>query len=142
MKQKEIFMINEKEFKVPIFNITVLISLVDDLNDFVKYRQFDWKDVSEFGAYTYSKAGNRTAITAFGIVFEITSYKKGILVHETQHLADYILKYIGDGVNDGNEECRAYLQQWLFNRIKKIIKHFKNDRNRPKKIRTTTTRTK
>ena len=78
MKQKEIFMINEKEFKVPIFNITVLISLVDDLNDFVKYRQFNWKDVSEFGAYTYSKAGNRTAITAFGIVFEMSATTKSL----------------------------------------------------------------
>jgi hypothetical protein len=119
-------------FRIPIYNIPIKLILVDDIDAY--YKSFETQGIE----IKNSNDAHRVA----SVVIDLTEYSvghafefcvlKGMeddggnLVHETFHLTCSVMKYIGDKLRDYNEESYAYLQQYLYNKIKLIVKDLRN----------------
>lgn len=108
-------MITEKSFIVPIYDFKVEVSVFDDL-----------KEVQE----KYPEYVNR-GICACTLEWEgcskakliIPSYKYSLVVHELEHVKNLIWKAKGYKPQENNDEVDAYLLEYLYDKVDKIIRN-------------------
>lgn len=106
-------MLTEKAFKVPIYDYRVEVVVFDDFKEVMdKYPYIATKEmkgcVAENKEYPVSK-------------IIIPCNDRSTLVHELEHLKNIILKYIGYSPQAGNDEPDAYLIEYLFEQVDKVI---------------------
>lgn len=90
-----------KTFKVPIFNRWISV--------------FIGQDKEDAEAYVINKDN------FLHVVFK-KDVDDGIIVHEVVHLVNEIFMIVGQKGDSDNDELQAYLTQYLFKKIKKILK--------------------
>lgn len=89
-----------KTFKVPIFNVWITV--------------FIGQDKEGIEAYVINKDNFLHVVFRKGV-------GDSIIVHEVVHLVNHIFMIVGQKGDSDNDELQAYLTQYLFNKIKKIL---------------------
>lgn len=107
-------MITETNFEVPIFHFKVEVVVFDKLDEVkVKYSEF-LLEGADACTVEYVNASKAKVI--------IPSNNYVCVVHELEHIKNLIWKAKGYKPQEGNDEVDAYLIEYLFERIDKIIK--------------------
>lgn len=118
--------------KVPIYEVIVKVVLVDDMQLYYNSFRENGIDLDDDGT------GHRDACAvidlseySIGHTFEFIVLKgqennDGNIVHEVFHLTTAIMNYVGIVLCSESEEAWAYLQQYLYNKIKLIVKDLRN----------------
>lgn len=105
-------MITERKFKVPIYDYTVYVMIVDKMEEAVE-KHSEIKD-SMFGCtLEYSNPFCKIIIP-----HNLSS----TLIHELEHVKNIIWKWIGYTPQSGNDEPDAYLMGYLYEQVDKIRK--------------------
>lgn len=91
---------HKKSFKIPIFNRWISI--------------FIGQDKPECEAYVYERKGNIHAVFRENV-------SDDIIVHECVHIVSIAFTLVGQKGDLNNDELQAYLTQYLFKKIKKIL---------------------
>lgn len=89
------------EFKVPIYNINIKVKLKNKIKD--------------YDAYVYKKNNIIHAVFRKNV-------DDSIIVHECIHIVNFIFKISNVYLDVDNDETQAYLTQYIFKELKKIIK--------------------
>lgn len=107
-------MITETNFEVPIFHFKVEVVVFDKLDEAkVKYSEF-LSEGADACTVEYVNASKAKVI--------IPSNNYICVVHELEHIKNLIWKAKGYKPQENNDEVDAYLIEYLFERIDKIIK--------------------
>lgn len=103
-------MVTKKTIKVPIYDYRVIIVVADTLKEVYKiYPDIDYEGKACVAEYTnYS-------------IIAIPPYQPGIIAHECVHLKNCIWKYIGYKPEANNDEVDAYLVEYLFDQVSKVV---------------------
>lgn len=107
-------MITEKSFIVPIYDFKVEVSVFDNLKEVQKkYPEYMKEGTSactlEWEGYSKSK-------------LIIPSYKYSTVIHELEHVKNLIWKAKGYKTCENNDEVDAYLLEYLYDKVDKIIR--------------------
>ena len=103
-------MITKKTIKVPIYDYRVIIVVADTLKEAYKiYPDIDYEGKACVAEYTnYS-------------IIAIPPNQPEIIAHECVHLKNCIWKYIGYKLEANNDEVDAYLVEYLFDQVSKVV---------------------
>lgn len=107
-------MITEKSFIVPIYDFKVDVAVFDNLDEAAeKYPEFmqDGTKACTVEYLGYSKAK-----------LIVPSYKYSSVVHELEHAKNFIWKSKGYRPDESNDEVDAYLIEYLYDKVDKIIR--------------------
>lgn len=104
-------MITKRKIKIPIFRVSLLIVVVDDMNECL---QIDSKvdTASDSCVVDY----NDGRVTIF-----VTGKDLSVVAHECLHVKNSIWYRIGYKPQADNDEVDAYLLDYIFNEVKKVI---------------------
>lgn len=92
----------KNKIKIPIYNQVIVVIVTEEEDD--RYKAFvDYVD---------------SYITALFIKKHLTD---GIIVHECVHLVNFIYSHIGVELDINNDEHQAYLTQYIYEQIKKVV---------------------
>lgn len=106
-------MITKTNFLVPIFNVKVYVVVYDTLKE--AQEKFP----------TFMEDGIDACVienTAKKLKMIIPAISHRVAVHELEHAKNIIWKYIGYETQTKNDEVDAYLLDYLYDKIDKIIK--------------------
>lgn len=92
----------KKKIKIPIYNQSIVLIVTEEEND--KYKAF----VDYVDGY----------ITALFVKKHSTD---DLIVHKTVHLVNFIYSHIGSELDINNDEHQAYLTQYIYEQIKKLV---------------------
>lgn len=107
-------MLTEKSFIVPIYDFKVEVVVFDDLSEAQKrYPEF----MSEG-----TKACTVEYFNCSKVKVIVPSYKYASVVHELEHAKNLIWKAKGYKSHEDNDEVDAYLIEYLYDRVDKIIR--------------------
>ena len=106
-------MITEKSFIVRIYDFKVEVAVFDNLEE--AHRKFS--DFMDKGtkACTVEYPDSRVKVI-------VPSYRYAYMVHEIEHIKNIIWKVKGYKYQEDNDEVDAYLLEYLYDRIDKIIR--------------------
>ena len=107
-------MITEKSFIVPIYDFKVEVAVFDNL----KEAQSKFPDFMT----ECTKACTVEYIHASKVKLIVPSYKYAIMVHELEHVKNLIWKAKGYKPQEDNDEVDAYLLEYLYDKVDKIIR--------------------
>lgn len=93
----------KRKFKIPIYNTNVIVSDENDKSD-VYDAYVDLVDNEIWLRYSKDKIND------------------GIIVHEAVHIINFLYYRIGAKLDIYEDEHQAYLTQFIFNKLKQIIK--------------------
>lgn len=102
-------MVTKKTIKVPIFDYKIVIIVADTFEEVSSL----YPEVHYCNGCVLEGLDNSSVI--------IPPNKSGVLVHECVHLKNAIWKYIGYKPIEDNDEVDAYLVQYLFNQVSKVV---------------------
>ena len=103
-------MITKKTIKVPIYDYRVIIIGADT-----------WEEAHEL--YPSIKCKTRACVLEgpdYSII-AIPPHKTNLIVHECVHLKNCIWNYIGYKPEANNDEVDAYLVEYLFDQVSKVV---------------------
>ena len=103
-------MITKKTIKVPIYDYRVIIVVADTLKEVYKI----YPDIDYEGKACVAENTNYSIIA-------IPPYKTNLIVHECVHLKNCIWNYIGYKPEANNDEVDAYLVEYLFDQVSKVV---------------------
>ena len=107
-------MITEKSFIIPIYDFKVEVSVFDSLSEAnKKYPEF-----MTLG----TKACTIEYFTDSKVKLIVPSYRYSSVVHELEHVKNLIWKAKGYKPQEDNDEPDAYLIEYIYERVDKIIK--------------------
>ena len=107
-------MITEKSFIVPIYDFKVEVSVFDNLSEAIdKYPEF---------MTTGTKACTIEYFDSSKVKLIVPSYKYPSVVHELEHAKNLIWKAKGYKPQEDNDETDAYLIEYLYDRVDRIIR--------------------
>jgi hypothetical protein len=103
-------MITKRTIKVPIYDYKITIVVADD-----------WREAKKI--LPCLEEGNRACVLEGpnDSTIVIPPKQSGYVVHECVHLKDCIWNYIGYTPDASNDEVDAYLVEYLFNEVCKVI---------------------
>lgn len=109
-------MITEKSFIVPIYDFKVEVSVFDNLSEAIdKYPEF-------------MTAGTKACTIEYSdnskIKLIVPSYKYSSVVHELEHAKNLVWKAKGYKPQEDNDETDAYLIEYLYDRVDRIIRKY------------------
>ncbi len=109
----------KSRFTIPIYNRTVLVIVAVDAvkayNLYVKRFEQEKEEPNSFGAMCVcNNAGE------IGLFFHGDLICEADIGHELKHAEDFIMSNIGE--TSKAEECRAYLNGYLHERLMKILR--------------------
>lgn len=108
-------MITEKSFIVPIYSFKVEVAVFDDLKEAKnKFPEFMTEGTLAC-TVEYINGGKCKLI--------VPSYKYASMVHELEHAKNLIWKSKGYKPQEDNDEVDAYLIEYLYERVDKIIRN-------------------
>lgn len=102
-------MITKRVIKVPIYDYKVIIVVMDTWEEVHKL----YPELEECSACVLESDNHSTII--------IPSNKLNSIVHECEHLKNCIWHYIGYTSTSDNDEVDAYLIEYLFSQVLKVI---------------------
>lgn len=107
-------MLTEKSFIVPIYDFKVEVVVFDDLSEAQKkYPEF-------------MTAGTKACTVEYfdnqKVKLIVPSYKYSSVVHELEHAKNLIWKAKGHKPQEDNDEVDAYLLEYLYDKVDKIIR--------------------
>lgn len=107
-------MLTEKSFIVPIYDFKIEVTVFDTLSEAqIKYPEFMTPG---------TKACTVEYFNDSKIKLIVPSYKYSTVVHELEHTKNLIWKYKGYKPQEDNDETDAYLIEYLYDRVDKIIR--------------------
>lgn len=111
-------MITERTFKVPIFDVKILVVIADSVEE-ARQKYPDHVKESTLGV---------TSLIEGKIQVILPRPKNSCyMVHELEHVKNFILDTIDHIVSANNDEVDAYLIEYLYSKVDKIVKeHLKN----------------
>lgn len=89
-----------KNFKIPIFNITVSV--------------FQGQNKPNYDAYVYVDKGTIKSVFR-------KNCSDDVVVHECVHISNFVHRLIGANTSVKNDEVQAYLTQYIYKKVKKIL---------------------
>lgn len=107
-------MITEKSFIVPIYDFKVEVIIFDNLKEV----QRKFPEYMNEG----TKACTLEYINDSRCKIIIPSYKYASVVHELEHVKNLIWKAKGYKPSEDNDEVDAYLLEYLYSKVDKIIR--------------------
>lgn len=107
-------MITEKNFIVPIYGFKVEVAVFDKLEEAQKKFPDFMTEGTNACTVEYLHDGKCKLI--------VPSYKYAIVVHELEHAKNLIWKSKGHRTQEDNDEVDAYLLEYLYDRVDKIIR--------------------
>lgn len=107
-------MITETNFIVPIYDFKVEVCVFDDLKEVQKkYPEFMTEG---------TKACTVEYFNASKVKVIVPTYKYSSVIHELEHAKNLIWKAKGYKSDINNDEVDAYLLEYLYDKVDKIIK--------------------
>lgn len=107
-------MITEKSFIIPIYDFKVETVVFDNLKEVrLKFPEF-MSDETEACAVEYCGTSKVKLI--------VPSYKYSAMVHELEHVKNLVWKAKGYKAREDNDEVDAYLIEYLYDKVDKIIR--------------------
>lgn len=107
-------MITEKSFIVPIYDFKVEIAVFDNLKEAQEKFPGFITEGTKACTLEYTNASKCKLI--------VPSYKYASMVHELEHAKNLIWKAKGHKSQEDNDEVDAYLLEYLYDRVDKIIR--------------------
>lgn len=107
-------MITEKSFIVPIYDFKVEVAVFDSLNEAKKEFPEYMNDGIKACTLEWSNCSKARVI--------IPSYNYSTIVHELEHVKNLIWKAKGYKAQESNDEVDAYLLEYLYDKVDKIVK--------------------
>ena len=108
-------MITEKSFIVPIYDFKIEVVVFDNISEARnKYPEF---------MTTGTKACTIEYFDNSRVKIIVPSYKYSSVVHELEHAKNLIWKVKGYKPQEDNDEPDAYLIEYLYDKVDKIIKN-------------------
>lgn len=103
-------MITKKTIKVPIYDYKVIIVVADT-----------WEEAHEM--YSDIEDDGRACVVEYSnySIIAIPPHQPESIVHECVHLKNCIWNYIGYKPMSNNDEVDAYLVEYLFNQVLKVV---------------------
>lgn len=102
-------MITKKIIKVPIYNYKVTIMVANDW----KETKSIYPDIEDANGLVLEGKNN--------FILIIPPNNPSIIVHECEHLKNCIWNYIGQRTDSKNDEVDAYLVEYLFEQVSKVV---------------------
>lgn len=107
-------MITEKSFIVPIYDFKVEVTVFDNLSEIKeKYPEFMTPG---------TKACTVEYFSCSKVKLIVPSYNYASMVHELEHAKNLIWKAKGYKPQEDNDEPDAYLIEYLYDKVDKIIR--------------------
>lgn len=103
-------MITKRIIKVPIYDYKVTIVVADD-----------WKEAKSIYPDIDNDANGLVLEGKNASVLIIPPNNPSIIVHECEHLKNCIWNYIGQKADSTNDEVDAYLVEYLFGQVSKVV---------------------
>lgn len=107
-------MITEKNFIVPIYDFKVEVIVFDNLKE-VQEKYPEWMTEG-------TKACTVEYFNNSKVKVIVPSYKYSSMVHELEHAKNLIWKAKGYKPDESNDEVDAYLLEYLYDKVDKIIR--------------------
>lgn len=107
-------MITEKSFIVPIYDFKVDVAVFDNLNEAQKKFPEFMTEGTKACTVEYLNDSECKII--------VPSYKYSSMVHELEHVKNLIWKSKGYKPQENNDEVDAYLLEYLYDKVDKIIR--------------------
>lgn len=107
---------------IPIFNVKLRITVVDNLEMYFKYKKYDKTDIGKFN-HIPALVYHHIQDYLLDIIFIKKKYQEGDLIHELVHIVNAIMKYVGIIQCEESEEAFAYLQEYIYLRINYVLKN-------------------
>ena len=107
-------MITEKSFILPIYDFKVEVAVFDNLKE-AQDKFPDFIDES-------TKACTVEYFKTPKVKIIVPSYKYSSMVHELEHAKNIVWKVKGYKPQEDNDEVDAYLLEYLYDKIDKIIR--------------------
>lgn len=106
-------MLTKKSIRVPIYDFKVEVCIFDDIEEAKR----------EYPRYiSYDMLGCTIEWGGSICTLIVPSDNYSTLIHELEHVKNLVWKAKGYKPQADNDEPDAYLLEWLFNRVDKIIK--------------------
>lgn len=113
-------MITQKRINIPIYNYRLTIIIFDEYEELVGLIPKNTYD------HCYDARGLTTSNGYAGIVC-VDSQCESTIIHECEHVKNYIWECIGYTPNAENDEVDAYLLTYLYEKVVEVFcKHNKN----------------
>ncbi len=107
-------MITKKNFIVPLYDFKVEVAVFDNLKEAKKEFPDYMSEGTKACTLEWSNCSKAKVI--------IPSYSYPTVVHELEHVKNFIWKAKGHKAQEDNDEVDAYLIEYLYTRIDKIIR--------------------
>lgn len=104
-------MVTYKKMTIPIFEMVLKVYIFDDWSEISGIVNDDTKAK---GATFYQDGSNK-------IMVVIDSKYPSTIVHESEHVKNFVWNYIGYTPQRDNDEVDAYLLKYLYNRIVEVF---------------------
>lgn len=104
-------MLTKKTIKVPIYDYKVIIVVADTWEEVHKM----YPDIEDEGRACVLECSDYSIIA-------VPPHQPECVVHECVHLKNCIWNYIGYKPIPNNDEVDAYLVEYLFNEVLKVVK--------------------
>lgn len=113
---KEIY----KTCDIPIYKTKLALYITDDFKKIQKYYKVEFEDNEDFYACTFhTKDKDELNVYLIAINYDISKelLTHGMIAHEIFHVNNMIMDRIDMEPCNNNDECSAYLVEWLTNKV-------------------------
>lgn len=110
--------IQKKKIKIPVYNSTLYIYLVDNLKDVAQDLNYHFNDVENMWAITFKNCSDDNIL----YVAFTPDYINKVIAHECVHLVNLLFDCKGVKLNLEDDENQAYWTGWFYDEIEKVLK--------------------
>lgn len=104
-------MLTQKKMTIPIFDVGFRVCIFDD-----------WSEVEDIvGDSEPSKGVTLAFPESQRILVAVNRHFPSTIVHEAEHVKNYIWRFIGYKPMEDNDEVDAYLLKYIYNRIVEVF---------------------
>lgn len=114
------YLVYEDYIRIPIYNQHITFIITTDIDRFC--------DESGITVDRNTTDAGFVALTdRLVVIFNSEKLFEGYIVHESFHITAYIMRYIGCTLTEESEETYAYLIEWVYKSLRKLIIKFKQN---------------
>lgn len=110
--------IKKKKIKIPVYNSTLYVYLVDNLKDVAKDLDYNFNGVENMWAISFKNCEDDKILYA---AFTPDHINK-VIAHESVHLVNFLFDCKGVKLDLVNDENQAYWTGWFYDEIEKVLK--------------------
>lgn len=112
-------MITKRTLTIPIFEVRLTIVIFDE-----------WEEAEKYSSDGIPCKGFMEATKSCGsAILAVDSHHEYTIVHECEHIKNFIWDYIGYNPQSDNDEVDAYLLKYIYKKVIEVFRKHVNSTN-------------